>query len=177
MEQLQRKAMDVVLADPAVAGLGSSVGPSPFNASVNRGRLFISLKPLSQRGNLTTLQVVGRLRNKLNQIPGIRVFMFPAQDLRAGGRQSDSQYQFTLWSSDIDELQKWVPRVLDRVKQLPGIVDVTTGEQGGLQANIVSTGRRPRVSVCACRISTTRLITRFRSARSRPSMARATSIA
>jgi Cation/multidrug efflux pump len=46
--------------------------------------------------------------------------MFPAQDLRAGGRQSDSQYQFTLWSSDIDELQKWVPRVLDRVKQLPG---------------------------------------------------------
>ena len=137
MEQLQRKAMDVVLADPAVAGLGSSVGPSPFNASVNRGRLFISLKPLSQRGNLTTLQVVGRLRNKLNQIPGIRVFMFPAQDLRAGGRQSDSQYQFTLWSSDIDELQKWVPRVLDRVKQLPGIVDVTTDrEQGGLQANI-----------------------------------------
>jgi multidrug efflux pump len=137
MKQLQQKAMDIVLADPAVAGLGSSVGASPFNASVNRGRLFISLKPLNQRGNVTTLQVVGRLRTKLNQIPGIRVFMFPAQDLRAGGRQSDSQYQFTLWSADINELQKWVPRVVDRVKQLPGIVDVTTDrEQGGLQANI-----------------------------------------
>ncbi|MFZ0399681.1 MAG: efflux RND transporter permease subunit, partial [Pseudolabrys sp.] len=137
MKQLQQKAMDIVLADPAVAGLGSSVGANPFNASVNRGRLYISLKPLNERGNVTTLQVVGRLRNKLNQIPGIRVFMFPAQDLRAGGRQSDSQYQFTLWSADIDELQKWVPRVIDRVKQLPGIVDVTSDrEQGGLQANV-----------------------------------------
>jgi multidrug efflux pump len=137
MEQLQRKAMDVVLADPAVAGLGSSVGASPFNASVNRGRLFISLKPLNERGNVGTQQVVARLRAKLNQIPGIRVFMFPAQDLRVGGRQSDAQYQFTLWSADIDELQKWVPRVLERVKKLPGIVDVTTDrEQGGLQANV-----------------------------------------
>jgi multidrug efflux pump len=84
------------------------------------------------------LQVVARLRGKLNQIPGIRTFMFPAQDLRVGGRQSDAQYQFTLWSADIDELQKWVPRVVDRVKRVPGVVDVTTDrEQGGLQANIV----------------------------------------
>jgi len=138
MVDLQRKATEVVLADPAVAGVGSSVGPSPFSASVNRGRLFISLKPLNQRGNVSTLQVVARLRGKLNQIPGIRTFMFPAQDLRVGGRQSDAQYQFTLWSADIDELQKWVPRVVDRVKRVPGIVDVTTDrEQGGLQENIV----------------------------------------
>ncbi|MGB9321630.1 MAG: efflux RND transporter permease subunit, partial [Pseudolabrys sp.] len=137
MVDLQRKATEVVIADPAVAGVGSSVGPSPFSASVNRGRLFISLKSLNQRGNISTLQVVARLRAKLNQVPGIRTFMFPAQDLRVGGRQSDAQYQFTLWSADIDELQKWVPRVVDRVKRLPGIVDVTTDrEQGGLQANI-----------------------------------------
>ncbi|HXX09737.1 MAG TPA: efflux RND transporter permease subunit [Pseudolabrys sp.] len=137
MKQLQQKAMDIVLADPAVAGLGSSVGANPFNASVNRGRLYISLKPLNERNKLTTLQVIARLRNKLNGIPGLRVFMFPAQDLRVGGRQSDSQYQFTLWSSDIDELQKWVPRVVDRVKQLPQVTDVTTDrEQGGLQANV-----------------------------------------
>jgi multidrug efflux pump len=68
-------------------------------------------------------------------VPGIRVFMVPAQDIRAGGRQSDSQYQFTLWSSDIEQLQTWVPKVLDRVKTVPGVVDVTTDrEQGGLQA-------------------------------------------
>ena len=137
MEQLQLKAMDVVLADPAVAGLGSSVGASGFNASVNRGRMFISLKPLAERGNVSTQRVVARLRARLNRIPGIRVFMVPAQDLRVGGRQSDSQYQFTLWSPDIDGLQTWVPKVLDRVKDVPGIVDVTTDrEQGGLQANV-----------------------------------------
>jgi hydrophobe/amphiphile efflux-1 (HAE1) family protein len=139
MLTLQLKAMDVVLADPAVAGLGSSVGSTggPGGASVNRGRLFISLKPLSDRGDATTQRVIARLRGKLNQIPGISVFMFPAQDLRVGGRQSDSQYQFTLWSSDIDQLQAWVPRVVERVKQLPQAIDVTTDrEQGGLQASV-----------------------------------------
>jgi len=137
MEQLQKKAMDVVLADPAVAGLGSSVGASSFNASVNRGRMFISLKPLAERNNVSTQRVVARLRTKLNNIPGIRVFMVPAQDLRMGGRQSDSQYQFTLWSADIETLQSWVPKVLDRVKLVEGVTDVTTDrEQGGLQANV-----------------------------------------
>jgi hydrophobe/amphiphile efflux-1 (HAE1) family protein len=137
MEQLQQKAMDVVLTDSAVAGLGSSVGASGFNASVNRGRMFISLKPLAERQNVSTLQVVARLRANLNRIPGIRVFMVPAQDLRVGGRQSDSQYQFTLWSADIDALQSWVPKVMDQVKQVAGVTDVTTDrEQGGLQANV-----------------------------------------
>jgi len=61
----------------------------------------------------------------------------PAQDLRVGGRQSDSQYQFTLWSADIDALQSWVPKVMDQVKEVAGVTDVTTDrEQGGLQANI-----------------------------------------
>ena len=138
MEQLQLKAMDIVLTDPAVAGLGSSVGASGFNASVNNGRLFISLKPLAERNNVSTQAVVARLRTKLSNISGLRVFMVPAQDLRVGGRQSNSQYQFTLWSPDIDQLQAWVPRVVDRVKQLPQAIDVTTDrEQGGLQANVV----------------------------------------
>jgi multidrug efflux pump len=137
MKVLQLKAMDVVLADPAVAGLGSSIGASPLNAAVNFGRLFISLKPISERGGLSTQRVIARMRPKLAEIPGIRTFMFASQDLRAGGRQSDSQYQFTLWSDDIDELQKWVPRVVDRVKQVPGIVDVTTdSDPGGFQVNV-----------------------------------------
>ena len=70
--------------------------------------------------------MIARMRPKLAKIPGISVFMYASQDLRAGGRQSDSQYQFTLWSADIDELNKWVPRAVDRVKQVPGMVDVTT---------------------------------------------------
>ena len=138
MKALQLKAMDVVLSDPAVKGLGSSVGASWHSASVNHGSMFISLKPLDQRGGVSTQRVVARLRTRLNRIPGIRLFMVAAQDIRHGGRHSDSQYQFTLWSADTAELQTYVPRVLDRIKQVPGVVDVTTDrEQGGLQANVV----------------------------------------
>jgi hydrophobe/amphiphile efflux-1 (HAE1) family protein len=138
MKALQLKAMNVVMSDPAVAGMGSSIGSSWRTASVNHGNLFVSLKPLDQRGGVSTQQVVGRLRARLNRIPGIRVFMAPAQDLRFGGRQSDSQYQFTLWDANSTELHAYVPRVLERVKRVPGVVDVTTDrEQGGLQAEAV----------------------------------------
>ncbi len=136
MLQLQQRATAIVLSDPAVAGVGSSVGGSAFSGSVNNGRLFVSLKPLAERG-LPTPRVVDRLRTRLQAIPGVRVFMVPAQDLRVGGRQSRSQYQFTLWDPNMDELQEWVPRVQDRIKQIPGVIDVTTDrEQGGLQANV-----------------------------------------
>ena len=138
MVELQQKAVNLVLADPAVAAVGSSVGASGWNASVNRGRLFISLKPQSERGGVTTASVVQRLRFRLSNIPGLRVFLVPARDIRVGGRQSDSDYQFTLWSSDFAELQKWVPRALEAIKQIPGLVDVDTDrDQGGLQANVV----------------------------------------
>lgn len=137
MKALQERAMDIVLADPAVDGLGSSVGGSRWNASVNRGRMFINLKPLEERGGVSTLRIVGRLRARLNRIPGLRVFMVPARELRIGARHSHSEYQFTLWGPDIDALQAWVPRVLERVKEIPGLTDVTTDrEQGGLQASV-----------------------------------------
>ena len=138
MVDLQRQVTDIVLSDPAVFGVGSSVGGSGFSGSVNRGRLFISLKPLNQRDGVSTAAVVDRLRAKLARVPGMRLFMVPAQDLRIGARQSSAQYQYTLWGPDIGELQAWAPRVLERVRQVPGLVDVTTDrEQGGLQVNVV----------------------------------------
>src|SRR5215212_2604625 len=137
MAELQQRAAEIVLADPAVAAVGSSIGTSGFNASVNRGQLFISLKPLSERG-VSTATVVNRLRPKLSDVGGMRVFMVAAQDVRAGGRSSSSQYQFTLWGPNIDELQHWVPIVQARMQQMSELVDVTTDrEQGGLQANII----------------------------------------
>ena len=123
---------------PRSPNVGSSVGTSGFNASVNNGRLFISLKPLAERGACHSQAVINRLRPKTADIPGLRVFMFPTQDVRAGGRQSDSSYQFTLWDPDYDELLQWAPRVLAKIQTLPELVDVTTDrEQGGLQANVV----------------------------------------
>jgi multidrug efflux pump subunit AcrB len=138
MTDLQMRAADLVEADPAVAGVGSSIGASSFNPSMNQGRLFISLKPLSERGGLTTVQVIDRLRPKLAAVAGLSVYMVPGADLRAGARQSKAQYQFTLWGPDLTELQTWTPRVLEAVKAIDGVVDVSTDhEQGGLQANIV----------------------------------------
>jgi len=137
MLALQKQVVDIVMADPAVFGVGSSVGGSVFSGSVNRGRLFISLKPLNERGGLSTARVIDRLRNKLRAVTGISLFMVPAQDLRIGGRQSNSQYQFTLWTANLDELGQWLPKVVARVKTLPGLVDVTTDrEQGGLQLDV-----------------------------------------
>jgi len=137
MRKLQQQALDIVLADPAVAGVGSSVGASGFNASVNQGRMFISLKPLSERGGLTTARVVDRLRRELSGIQGIDVFMTAAQDVRAGGRQSRSTYQVSFWSPELDALNEWLPKIVDRLSQIQGLVDVNNDrEQGGLQASI-----------------------------------------
>jgi multidrug efflux pump len=137
MVKLQRRALDIVLADPAVAGVGSSVGASGFNASANQGRMFISLKPLAERGGLTTQRVIDRMRREFAVLDGISVFMSPAQDIRVGARQGRAQYQLTFWSPEFDTLYAWVPKIVDRLKQVPGLVDVSTDrEQGGLQATV-----------------------------------------
>ncbi len=81
--------------------------------------------------------MVDRLREKLAAVTGLKVFMVPAQDLRVGARQSKAQYQFTLWGTDVDELQSWMPKVLQAARKLPGLTDVSTDrEQGGLQADV-----------------------------------------
>jgi multidrug efflux pump len=137
MYALQQQAEALVRADPAVAGVGSSIGTSGWNASVNRGNLFISLKPLAERGGLSAQAVANRLRQKASDIPGLRVFFFAMQDVRTGGRQSDSSYQLTLWDADYGELVRWAPRVLAKIQTLPGLVDVSTDrDQGGLQVEV-----------------------------------------
>ncbi|TAK50204.1 MAG: acriflavine resistance protein B [Xanthobacteraceae bacterium] len=137
MRDLQLKVAERVLKDPAVAGLGSSMGASAFSATVNRGQMFISLKPLAERGGVTTQQVIDRLRRDLSGIPGIRLFMFSAQDVRAGGRHSDSDYEYTLVSPNLDLLQTWAPLVTKRLETVPGLADVASDrEAGGLQLTV-----------------------------------------
>ncbi len=137
MADLQKKAEDIVLKDKAVAGTTSSIGASPFGGTVNQGRLFINLKPEAERGE-SSAKIVQRLRQPLTKIPGLRVFMVPVQDLRAGGRSSKSQYQFTLWDPNFEELATWAPKILERVRQVPDTIDVSTDrEQGGLEAKLI----------------------------------------
>jgi hydrophobe/amphiphile efflux-1 (HAE1) family protein len=139
MVELQQRATEVILSDPAVSGIGSSVGGTTWSGLVNNGRVFISLKPPAERDGASTLAVTERMRAKLENIPGVQVYIWPANQLpNVSGRQSKSQYQFTLIDADAEELSRWVPRVQDRIRHIPGIIDVTTDrEQGGLQADVV----------------------------------------
>ncbi len=134
MSTLQLRATEIITNDPAVEAVGSSVGGG---SSVNQGRIFINLKPRAISGE-TTADVITRLRPKLLAIGGMQVFLVPALDIRAGGRSSRSQYQFTLWSQDLDQLITWAPKVIDRLQRTPGLTDVSNDrEQGGLQINAV----------------------------------------
>ena len=134
MAKLQRHLGDEILHDPAVEGVGSFIGGG--SGGVNSGQLFIGLKPEGQRP--TAAKVIDRLRKRLADTPGIRLFMIPIQDLRAGGRSGKGTEQFSLWDADLDELQTWQPKIQERLAKIPGIADLSTDrEQGGLQAEVV----------------------------------------
>jgi multidrug efflux pump len=141
---LQQRLADIVMADPAVEGIGSVVGGG---ATSNRGTMYITLKPPAGRDGLNTQQVIDRLRKNLGEVAGIRLFMFAAQDIRAGGRQSDSNYQYTLSSTDLDLLQKWAPLIAKRMETVEGITDVSSDrDPGGLQLTL-SIDRRAAASL------------------------------
>jgi multidrug efflux pump len=98
--------------------------------------MFIGLKPLAERG-LSTQRVIDRLRRSLADMRGITVYFFAARDIRGGARQGRAEYQFTFWSPDFEELYAWVPKVVEKLKRVPGLADVSTDrETGGLQATI-----------------------------------------
>ena len=131
MQDVQRRASDIIAADPAVESIASFVGGG---WSVNSGRIFVSLKS-GPRDN--SQQVIARLREKLSTVPGIRVYLIAMQDVRVGGRQGRSNYQFTLWSSDAEALYEWGAKVLERARTLPQVVDVSSDrEKEGLQARV-----------------------------------------
>src|SRR5215470_1965820 len=136
---LQQRMAEIVMEDPAVASVGSSLGSpvGPGGGTSNRGTMFISLKEPAERGYISTALVIDRLRRALYPVPGIRLFMFAAQDVRAGGRQSDSDYQYTLSSTDLDLLQKWAPIVAKRMETVDGITDISPDrDPGGLQLSL-----------------------------------------
>ncbi len=117
------------------AAVENVIGFTGGNAgALNTGRMFVTLKPLAER-QISADQVIARLRGKLARVPGARLFMQVNQDLRMGGRPSGAQYQFTLQGDDVHELNAWAPRVLERLRTLPGLADVNSDQQDhGLEA-------------------------------------------
>jgi multidrug efflux pump len=137
MEDRQRAVVDVLLADPAVATASSWIGVGSGWSSLNRGWMTITLKPLAQRG-ISSEAVIARLRKPLAEVAGVQTFLFSAQDLRDGGRQGGSQYQFSMTAPNLTELRYWAQALEDRIKATPGIVDVSSDQDhAGPQVNVM----------------------------------------
>jgi multidrug efflux pump len=114
------------------------VGFAGGNTARNQGRMFITLKPKGKERRLTSDQVIGELRRKLTAVPGATLYMQSSQDLRIGGRSSQAQYQYTLQGEDLNELNSWAPRLLEKLRTLPELRDVNTDQQDrGLETNVV----------------------------------------
>ena len=129
--------IEIVREDPAVVNVvGFSGGGSQFGGR-NTGSMFVSLKPLSER-QISADRVIARLRFALAREPGAQLYLFPTSDIRVGGRQSASQYQFTLLADELDELRKWEPRVRAMMQGLDEIADVSSDRQDkGVQTSLV----------------------------------------
>jgi hydrophobe/amphiphile efflux-1 (HAE1) family protein len=137
MEKLQQQVARIVLADPAVATLGSFIGAGAGSSTVNNGRMFITLKPHSER-KVSADVVINRLRRQLSRVAGINLFLQAVQDIRVGGRLTKSQFQYALQSSDLNELGKGSGRLVDKLRQSSQLRDVTSDQQMlGLQMNVV----------------------------------------
>src|SRR3954447_22709969 len=126
MMRHQQALGEIVRKDPAVDHVGMFIGGS--GNAPNNGRTFITLKPREDRTQNAD-QVIARLRPQLDKVPGARLFLQAAQDVRVGGRPSRTQFQYTLQGSDIEQLNSWAPKMLDRLKTLPELRDVATDQQ------------------------------------------------
>jgi len=134
MAERQQALARTILADPAVASLSSFIGVDGSNPTLNTGRMLINLVPRAQR-DTDAAGVIRRLQPRLAQLPGITLYMQPVQDLTIEDRVSRTQYQFTLQESDPERLALWVPRLLERLRAVPGLADVASDLQDrGLQA-------------------------------------------
>ncbi len=127
MQQL----VGVIKADPAIAHVNAFTGGQ---GSSNGGFIYIALKPLGKERNVSAMDVINRLRPKMNRLPVASAFLQAAQDLRIGGRGGNAQYQYTIQTESIADLAHWGPILQQNMRRLPGLQDVNSDQQnGGLQ--------------------------------------------
>ena len=129
MVRHQLQVGDIVCEDPNIAGCNNQVGGGFGGSGLNTGRMNIDLKPRAER-KLTVDQIIAQLRPKVAQVAGMRVFMVNPPPINLGGQQgARSLYQFTLQDTDTDELYRWAPILEDKIRQLPGLEDVSSDLQ------------------------------------------------
>ncbi|HZT90190.1 MAG TPA: efflux RND transporter permease subunit [Stellaceae bacterium] len=135
-QRMREKLTDfisIIQHDPAVATVVGFTG----GGQTNSGFVFVSLKPLSER-KLSVDRVIARLRGKLSQVPGARLFLQAVQDIRVGGRQSNAQYEYSLQGDDLAQLYDWGPKITAALEKLPELTDVNSDQQqNGLEVDLV----------------------------------------
>jgi multidrug efflux pump len=134
MAERQRALAEAILQDPAVESVSSFIGVDGVNTTLNNGRVFINLRPRSERG-ADVAEVMQRLQPRIAKVHGIALYMQPVQDLTIEDRVSRTQYQLTVEDANPGELAVSVHRLIDRLRQLPQLADVASDLQDqGLQA-------------------------------------------
>jgi len=130
--------LNIVRADPAVQSVAgyTGAGSGGGNSQTNTGSVYVLLKPLRER-KISSDEVIARLRPKLAQVAGGRLFLQTVQDIRIGGRQSNAQYQFTLQADKTDDLNEWGPKLTAALQRSPIVADVNSDQQPkGLETEV-----------------------------------------
>ena len=135
MMDRQRALARALLADPDVASASSQIGVDGINPTLKSGRMLINLKPHGSRDDVST--IIRRLQQRAAEVPGITVYLQAVQDLTIEDRVSRTQYQFSLDSPNADDLTTWVPRLVEKLRTVPQLADVSDDTQNlGLQAYV-----------------------------------------
>jgi len=136
MAQRQQQVAAIILQDKDVESLTSFIGVDGTNPTLNTGRLQIALRPLSDRADRVD-SIIPRLRDAVANVPGVELYLQPVQDLTIDTQVARTQYQFTLQTLTTDSLGRWVPQLLDQLRELPQLQDVSSDWQDqGLEAYI-----------------------------------------
>lgn len=136
MVEKQQHVVDKLIEDPAIDNIASFVGIDGSNATLNTGRLQITLKPLDQRDSRVDT-IIPRLQARIASISGVTLYLQPTQDLTIDTQVSRTQYQFTLQATSLDELAYWVPKLSQALKDSPELTDISSDWQdNGMMAYI-----------------------------------------
>src|SRR5262249_42475246 len=126
--RLENTFAKIIATDPAVAGVVGFAGSTGGNASESTARLFVQLKPLSERG-ASAQEIIQRLRPKVANVIGAKFFMQAGQDINVGGRLTQTEYQYTLTDTDTAELNHWAPIIQQEMQKVPELQDVASDQK------------------------------------------------
>jgi HAE1 family hydrophobic/amphiphilic exporter-1/multidrug efflux pump len=140
MIERQQALAEIVAKDSDIESFAFAAGATGGSQTMNTGRFWINLKPRKQR-TATADDVVNRLRQQLQAVEGVVLYLQVAQDINVGGRLARTQYQYTLQDANLDELNEWAPRMLDKLRTLPQLQDVASDQQSNAAGVAITVDR------------------------------------